>query len=387
MTAGVLPSCPCRHEPWKSAVSVLTPSADHVSYLALHPSTAPLFDDIYGPGAAESFLARGLLYAVRLGPGVVLASPVATPFSAMLNRHVRDGDISFDEESHTYYLHPGTPSCRRFPTSVSGVWSMFFEEFDPDQTLDLYFDRWCVNPNSKYHDTIITMRGAGHSDMAIREHIKDTWKAAGEAASTEGTFMHRQIELALGGDAYDASRPELGQFHDFVRSELEPRGWRAFRTEWSVFDDRVMVAGQIDAIFCDTHGNLHMVDWKRCREPLDPEAKKGFGRYGRPPCNEILDNSCNHYFLQQNLYAAILRRCYGVHLASMTLAQFHPDQSSYRMVKVPFWPVLADLLLERSVSEWFSEARRQCCDLSSQKNAELRLEADLEWRRDVLRSS
>ena len=124
--------------------------------------------------------------------------------------------------------------------------------------------------------------------------------------------MHRQIELALNGECYDRQLPEMDHFHTFVRCDLEARRWKLYRTEWSIYDEGVMVAGQIDAIFRDDSGGLHMVDWKRCRELLHPDDKASFGRYGLFPCDELIDNACSHYFLQQNLYAAILRRRYGI---------------------------------------------------------------------------
>ena len=99
--------------------------------------------------------------------------------------------------------------------------------------------------------------------------------------------------------------------------------------------------------FIDPEGAYHMVDWKRCKRPLDPAVNACFGRYGTGPCEHLLDNDYVHYSLQQNLYAAILRRCYGIVVSSMSLAQLHPDQASYRLVPVPCWSGLADDLLNR----------------------------------------
>ena len=107
-----------------------------------------------------------------------------------------------------------------------------------------------------------------------------------------------------------------------------------------------MVAGQIDAIFIDTSGRLHMMDWKRVRHELDPNAGEMFQRYGTGLCEHLLDNHFNHYALQQNLYAAILRRRYGLELASMSLVRIHPEMDGYEVVSVPFWVALADALLD-----------------------------------------
>ena len=69
--------------------------------------------------------------------------------------------------------------------------------------------------------------------------------------------------------------------------------------------------------------------------PLDESAGEDFGRYGLYPFHNCLDNACNHYFVQQNLYAVILERRYGIHLESMSLCQIHPNQESYRVIHVP----------------------------------------------------
>ena len=178
--------------------------------------------------------------------------------------------------------------------------------------------------------------------------MKETWRVAGETASVLGTYMHRQIELALNGEAFDGRAEEMKQFNVFVHAVLQPRSWVMYRTEWSVYDETIMVAGQIDAVFKDAAGELHMVDWKRCKEPLHPYAKQNFGRYGYFPCEALIDNACVHYFLQQNLYMALLRRRYGLQLRSMSLVQLHPAQSGYRILQVPDWFSLANELLQRS---------------------------------------
>ena len=128
----------------------------------------------------------------------------------------------------------------------------------------------------------------------------------------------------------------MRQFYRFLREEVEPRGWTPYRTEWSIYDERRGVAGQIDCVFTSNGGTqYHMVDWKRCGKPLDPFANAFFGRYGRHPCNLMIDNACNHYVCQQNLYAEILRDCYQIQLTSMHLLQLHENQETYKMITVP----------------------------------------------------
>ena len=134
-----------------------------------------------------------------------------------------------------------------------------------------------------------------------------------------------------------------------VEEWLEPLGWRVYRLEWSIYCTRAMVGGQIDAVFV-CNGAYHMVDWKRCGKLLDVSAGADFGRYGLYPFEDCLDNACNHYFVQQNLYAVILERRYGIHLSSMWLCHIHPTYESYRMIRVPDLREQARLIMDMYAS-------------------------------------
>ena len=78
---------------------------------------------------------------------------------------------------------------------------------------------------------------------------------------------------------------------------------------------------------------------------LDPFEDR-FGQYGLYPLEALLDNTCNHYFVQQNLYAVILERRYGVCLRTMWLCQIHPSFPSYRVVPVPDLRSCAGMILD-----------------------------------------
>ena len=293
----------------------------------------------YEVGILEDELSKmileGVLAELKIIPATArLASAVVTLNSSKINFHTRDAAIRFEEAEHKYILDPGTPMERVFPISVSGLWGQYFEKFDPLAVTSKYFSKWAENPESNYYGMISYYRRAGEGDVEIAQRIRDGWSEKGLIASAEGTRMHRNIELALGGLMYDGSSKEMGMFNNFVKEWLEPRGWCVYRLEWSIYCSTAMVAGQIDALFVG-NGAYHMVDWKRCGKLLDVFAGAAFARYGLYPFQDCLDNACNHYFLQQNLYAVILERCYEIRLASMWLCQIHPCYESYRVVQVP----------------------------------------------------
>ena len=80
-----------------------------------------------------------------------------------------------------------------------------------------------------------------------------------------------------------------------------------------------------------------------------------------------MDNHFNHYALQQNLYAAILRRRYEMHVSSMALVQIHPELTGYKVVDVPEWRELADNLLNAAgdrMNTVMCGEGRSCCVVS-----------------------
>ena len=257
--------------------------------------------------------------------------------------HPKDARIKFRESDHKYFLNGHI----QFPISVSGVWASYFEHFDADATVDRYFQKWASKPSSRYFQYIWALRGDGLGDDSIKKRIVETWKDAGETASAAGTALHRSIELYLNGISHDQDLPDMQQFEAWLQSEILPRGWKPFRTEWSVFDCTNMVAGQIDSVWIDpATGGLHMIDWKRCRDDLSSEEGACFGKYGSPPCDFLVDNKFNHYAVQQNLYAAILKKHYNIILSSMWLVQLHPDRATFAMLPVADFTEVAAHLLE-----------------------------------------
>ena len=262
-----------------------------------------------------------------------LLSPVVTRSASSVNRHIRDEHIIFQEAAHRYILHPGTDMEAVFPISVSGLWARYFEEFDAEAVTKQWFDDWAVKQWSPYFAVIREYRERGESDEQIARRIRDAWREKGLIASAAGTRMHRNIELALGGELYDGRSREMTMFRSFVSEWLEPREWRVYRLEWAIYCSQAMVAGQIDAIFV-RDGEYYMVDWKRCSKPLDDQRSFRDQR-GRCPLESLRDNTCNHYFVQQNLYAAILERRYSIYVSRMWLCQIHPDYESYRLIAVP----------------------------------------------------
>ena len=276
-------------------------------------------------------------------------------YLAIKNYHRRDQRIMLLEAEHVYLLD----SYTKFPQSVSSVWEAFFEHFDAELVIEKYFARWATDVSSKYYDRVQVARQEGVSDAIIKQAIAKTWQTAGAEARAKGTYVHRQIELFLNGYEHDIASVEMQQFRDFLREFAVPRRWVPYRTEWAIYDETLMVAGQIDCVFVELGTNkFHMVDWKRIEKDLDPEEGRCFGRYGKLPCNFLLDNTFNRYVMQQNLYAAILHDCYDIHCATMWLVQIHPNRANYTAIAIPSHVDVAKEMLET-----VSTARVPCATL------------------------
>ena len=243
------------------------------------------------------------------------AAPPEPTWLATLNPFERDKRIVFDEKAHCYYI-----DGVRYPTSVSGIVHDCFPCFDAAGTIDKYYESWRNNKENKYSALIRYLSGVlGFDDELIKAEIATLWSSSGRAASSAGTHTHLQIELSLNDLTHDDTSAEHGQYMAWRATK---DGWTPFRTEWSVFDDETLVCGQIDSVWRDQDGAYRMVDWKRCAEL----KTTGFrGECGFPPFSDLPSTNWGHYVVQQNLYAWMLLKNYGIECASLALLQVHPD--------------------------------------------------------------
>jgi hypothetical protein len=109
-----------------------------------------------------------------------------------------------------------------------------------------------------------------------------------------------------------------------------PHGFEPFRTEWLVFKDDIKLAGSIDMIYKKPDGTLAIYDWKRAKEMKYDNAWQS----GKPPLNHLPDTNYWHYSIQLNIYRTILEEFYGATVSELALVVLHPDNSSFRVIKV-----------------------------------------------------
>lgn len=239
--------------------------------------------------------------------------------------HPRDSRIEFIAESHTYRIDGSSAGV----VSTTSFLHSFFPHFQADEVLAKMSTK---SKSEKY---------PGLSDI----QIKSEWARAGKEASQLGTVMHAEIEAFYnrqddekdGKDGKDGKDEEkkLKKEHDlflqFHAQLVQPSGMSPYRTEWSVFDETILLAGQIDMVFRRPDGKMALYDWKRVKElKMDNRWEKGYG-----PCAKL--DHCNrvHYSLQLNIYKRILETKYGLEVAEMNLILLHPDQEEFVRYRVP----------------------------------------------------
>lgn len=223
---------------------------------------------------------------------------------SIINKHVRDESIFFDEEPHIYYVNGCSDNI-----SATTLIHKYFSKFDPDLAIQKMQKgkNWM---NSQYYGM-------------TPEEIKKMWKDNGIEASTQGTHMHKSIENYWNGLPYENESEEFKMFLNFRNDNqnLVP-----YRTEWEVYQEDYGICGSIDGVFINEDDTLDIADWKRTK---NIETKPKFPKKGLKPVSHLYDTNFWHYSLQLNLYKFILESKYGKTIKNMYLVCLHPINSDY----------------------------------------------------------
>lgn len=244
------------------------------------------------------------------------------------NEHPRDKRLVFHEPSHTYYIDGDSTGV----ISVTGFLHAFFGHFDADATIDkmMKSPKW---PDSKYFGM-------------TKEQIKATWNENGRVASEAGTKMHLAIEMFMNEATHlipddVLASVEWKYFLKFWKDhgeDLEP-----FKMEYEVFIEEIKLAGSIDAIFRrKSDGKFLIYDWKRSKEI---KTENNF-QSGLAPLNHLPDCNYWHYSLQLNVYRYILEKHYNMEVADMYLVIMHPDNKSYKRMRLNRMDDEVELMIE-----------------------------------------
>lgn len=266
---------------------------------------------------------------------------------ARRNQHERDLYIKFHEYGHRYEItsDPG----KRY-TSVTTLVHNQFPKFNADLIIDKIMKSKSWAPGHKYWGL-------------TANEIKALWNSNGSAAANSGTNLHEQIEIFMNDDRFifGYTQRELLQEYLITRkNDSVGRGieWEFFlrfvednphlkpyRTEWTIYDEDVKVAGSIDMVYENPDSTLEIYDWKRCKEITKING------WNETATNKLINHlpSTNfwQYALQLNTYKQILEAKYNKIVSKLCLVRIHPDSNSYEIIEVPF--------LTKEVTELFKE--------------------------------
>lgn len=225
------------------------------------------------------------------------------------NYSKRDNEIKFYPNEHLYKIN-GIEF-----QSVSTLVNKFFPEFNAFKAAEN------LNPN--------------HPLFAMEiPKIIQCWKEKGKKASSEGTFLHLQIEKYFLEQKYERTEG----FHHFENFINEHKNLEPYRSEWRIFDSEYNVAGTIDLIVKDEN-EFSIYDWKRSKSIINSRGeliRTNQWQRGIGVLNHLDDTSYNRYCLQQSLYKYILENNYALSIKKMYLIVLHPKYGNYYKIEVPY---------------------------------------------------
>lgn len=236
------------------------------------------------------------------------------------NKHERDDRISFDEKTHTYYVDGSSDGI----ISVTTLIHHHFPKFDADNVL-----KKMKNKKEKYPNM-------------TDEDIKKIWSDNGKNASENGTKLHKMIENYYNSIDNNKKDEESTEYQYFLKfNESIKDIFIPYRTEWSIFDGSIDLAGQVDMLYKKKDGTYALYDWKRVKEIKKNSFEKGIGKLSHlDHCNYI------HYSIQLNIYKRILETRYDIKVSEMCLVVLHPENNDYLLEKVNDMSKIIDIIFK-----------------------------------------
>ncbi len=263
--------------------------------------------------------------------------PVLNQVLSIRNNHPRDKNIKFFEDGHKYFILTD-PNVKY--TSVTTWNHHHFTQFDADNIIE----NMMKGKNWK----------EGHKYWGLSpEQIKDKWNTNKNSVADAGTNLHYEIECFHNDKrfTFDYTNNELIQIYlTDKKDELpnKPIEWQYFinfindhkylkpyRTEWTIYDEDIKIAGSIDMVYENPDGTLSIYDWKRAKNIT---RINNFNKFAITPiiCH-LPDSNFWHYALQLNTYKYILESKYNKKIKSLYLVRLHPDaeEKNYELIELP----------------------------------------------------
>ena len=212
-------------------------------------------------------------------------------------------ELSFIEETHTYFMKDDKGEVRSDWPSVSKVLKHFYTEFPAEE---------------------ISLRKA-KGDLKVQQDLLNEWKAAGEYATNMGSRVHYILEKKLidSNGSYKSVREPIFvvdtqqtmKSNSMVEAGekflelMENRGAVLLDTEMVLGDPELGYTGQPDKVWLmmnrdKTGFGMVITDWKTNKEKNMRVNK--WTKDMKEPFQEHPDNALGHYYLQLPFYGRLI---------------------------------------------------------------------------------
>ena len=251
------------------------------------------------------------------------------------NTHIRDKNLQFFEDGHKYVV---LTDCESKYTSVTTWNHSHFAKFDADKIIKNMMKGKNWKEGHKYWGLSV-------------DQIQTLWSNNAVNASGAGTNMHYEIECFMNNETLSNGYTHKELYEAYIKNISDTETsveWKYFiqfvkdfphlkpyRTEWTVYNEDIKLAGSIDMVYENPDGTLSIYDWKRVKEINRINTWNKFA-ITRSIC-QMPDSNFWHYSLQLNTYKAILEAKYDKKVTELYLVRLHPDaeETSYELIKVP----------------------------------------------------
>ena len=228
---------------------------------------------------------------------------VASEILEILNKRREELELTFVEDTHTYYMKDVDGVVKDTFPSVSKVIKYFYDEFDSEG---------------------ISFRKA-NGDLEVQKQLLDEWKAAGEYATNMGSRVHYLLEkksLELFGIDKEVRQPLFDcDFTQILKGDsmivsgtkfletMKERGAWLLDTEMVLGDPELGYVGQPDKMWLienkdKTEIGLICTDYKT-NKPKNFDENH-FTTRMKPPFQKHPNNALGHYFTQLPFYGKLL---------------------------------------------------------------------------------
>ena len=228
---------------------------------------------------------------------------VAKEIREILEKRRLELDLTFVEDTHTYYMKDLDGKVRDNYPSVSKVMKIFYDEFPAEE---------------------ISLKKA-NGDLEVQRQLLDEWKAAGDYSTNMGSRVHYLLEkklIEMFGSYKEVRQPifecDFTQIlkgdsmvtagSDYLNLMIE-RGAVLLDTEIVLGDPELKYTGQPDKVWLimNIHQNefgLVITDWKTNKPKNFLETR--YTKRMLEPYQKQPDIALGHYFVQLPLYGKLI---------------------------------------------------------------------------------